>query len=372
MKQQSITMVTLNLQVGGLERIVVDMTLALAEQGHQMSVVALRGGGPLEKPLTSAGIEVHLLECGDGIKLEYLRRLRATLKKLGPDLVHSHGEAALFYCGANRLLSLAGLTTKFAHVHSRHGYEDVSAKGIWRNRLSHAGCDAVVCVSKDLAEHCQTNEKVSASKLHTVINGVNLAPYRTLSDLPYKEHAPVICHVARLAPVKNQGLLLDAFSKLLKRMPGAHLSIVGDGPERDRLTAQTDSLGITAAVTFHGETSDVPSKLQEGHIFCLSSDSEGTPVSVIEALAAGRPVVATQVGGLPALIPKEAGALAPKGDADALADALTRVYADETTYVQYTNGARQAPAGQHDAQAMLKDYLQIYSSALGHRLKNAP
>ena len=367
MKQQSITMVTLNLQVGGLERIVVDMTLALAEQGHQMSVVALRGGGPLEKPLKAAGIPVHLLECGDGLKLKYLRRLRATLKLLAPELVHSHGEAALFYCGANRLLSQAGLAPKFAHVHSRHGYEDVSAKGIWRNRLSHAGCDAVVCVSKDLAEHCQTNEKVPASKLHTVINGVNLTPYRTLTDLPYKAEAPVVCHVARLAAVKNQGLLLDAFAKLLKRMPAAHLSIVGDGPERDTLTAQAKGLEITDAVTFHGETSDVPSKLQEGHIFCLSSDSEGTPVSVIEALAAGRPVVATRVGGLSALIPKEAGALAPKGDAEALAEALAKVYENETTYVQYTKGAREAPAGQHDAQAMLKDYSQIYSAALGHK-----
>jgi len=360
----SITMVTLNLQVGGLERVVVDMTLALAAQGHKLSVIALRGGGPLEQPLRSAGVDVQLLNCGDGLKFAYLQKLSAAIGKLKPDLVHSHGEAALFYCGVQRVLSSVGLYRSFAHVHSRHGYEDVSSKGIWRNRLGHAGCDQVVCVSEDLAKHCSTKERVPSVKLHTVINGVNLAPYRSLTDLPFVEGEPVIGHVARLAPVKNQALLLEAFALVVKELPGARLSIVGDGPERDALTQRAQRLGIDTAVVFHGETSDVPGKLGDTHIFCLSSDSEGTPVSVIEALAAGRPVVATSVGGLPALIPEEAGVLSPAGDPEKLANGLLKVYASESSYCSYQSGARNAPAGQHDATAMLKTYLGIYAQAL--------
>ena len=367
MKPLSITMVMLNLQVGGLERVVVDMTLALAAEGHKLSVLALRGGGPLETPLRDAGIEVELLNCGDGLKLSYLRQLAAALAALQPDLVHSHGEAALFYCGAQRLLSSVGLYRGFAHVQSRHGYEDVSTKGVWRNRIGHAGCDQVVCVSKDLANHCRDIEKVPDNKLHTVINGVDLAPYRTLDDLPFTADKPVIGHVARLAPVKNQALLLDAFALVVQKMSGARLSIVGDGPERAALTQRAADLDIAAAVEFHGETSDVPAKLRDTHIFCLSSDSEGTPVSVIEALAAGRPVVATSVGGLPALISDKAGVLAPAGNAAALAAALLQVYADEPTYLGYRSGARNAPAGQHDAKAMLKSYLDVYGAALKAR-----
>jgi len=357
-------MVTLNLQVGGLERVVVDMTLALAEQGHKLSVLSLRGGGPLEEPLKKAGVEVQLLNCGDGLKLQYLRKLSRALAELTPDLVHSHGEAALFYCGAQRLLSSVGFGRRFAHVHSRHGYEDVSTKGIWRNRIGHAGCDQVVCVSQDLANHCRDNERVAEAKLHTVINGVNLSPYRSLADLPFVEGKPVIGHVARLAEVKNQALLLSAFAAVVKQMPNARLSIVGDGPERASLTKLAEDLEIDTSVIFHGETSDVPSKLNDTHIFCLSSDSEGTPVSVIEALAAGRPVVATAVGGLPALVSEDAGLLSPAGDAQALAMALLKVYADEATYLRYQTGARNAPAGQHDAKAMLERYLDIYRRAL--------
>lgn len=368
--EMSITMVTLNLEVGGLERIVVDMSLELAALGHRVSVVTLRGGGPLARPLLDAGVIVRELHCGDGLKFSYARRLATQLRELAPDLVHSHGEGALFYCGVNRLLSslpfsaLVGLGHSFAHVHSRHGYEDVSTKGVWRNRLAHAGCDQVVCVSQDLANHCEQVERVPAGKLHSVINGVNLAPYRVLADLPFVEGAPVVGHVARLAPVKNQALLLEAFAQVLGQMPAAKLSIVGDGPERANLTALADSLGIGDAVTFHGETSDVPAKLAATHLFCLSSDSEGTPVSVIEALAAARPVVATAVGGLPALVPSDAGALAPAGNATELAQAICKVYSSEVAYRRFQAGARNAPAGQHDAAAMMRLYLQIYATAL--------
>lgn len=358
-------MVTLNLKVGGLERVVVDMTLALVEQGHKLSVIALRGGGPLEDPLRDAGVEVQLLHCGDGLKFAYLRQLGTALGSLKPDLVHSHGEAALFYCGTRRLLSSVGFRSRFAHVHSRHGYEDVSTKGIWRNRIGHAGCDQVVCVSEDLASHCRDKERVPGCKLHTVINGVNLEPYRTLTDLPFVDGRPVIGHVARLAPVKNQALLLRAFALVVEQMPEARLSIVGDGPERATLMQLARDLAIENAVTFHGETSDVPGKLQETHIFCLSSDSEGTPVSVIEALAAGRPVVATSVGGLPALVSEDAGLLSPAGDPQGLATALLKVYANEASYRGYQTGARNAPAGQHDARAMLARYLEIYAQARG-------
>jgi len=213
-----------------------------AAEGHKLSVLALRGGGPLEKPLRDAGIEVELLNCGDGLKLSYLRQLAAALAALQPDLVHSHGEAALFYCGAQRLLSSVGLYR--------------------------------VCVSEDLANHCRDIEKVPDNKLHTVINGVDLAPYRTLADMPFTADKPVIGHVARLAPVKNQALLLDAFALVVQKMPGACLSIVGDGPERAALTQRAEDLDIAAAVEFHGETSDVPAKLADTHIFCLSSDGD--------------------------------------------------------------------------------------------------
>ena len=119
-------MVTLNLEVGGLERVVVDMTLALAKQGHELSVVTLRGGGALAEPLAAAGITVTNLNCGDGLKIAYARALGRVLDQLQPELVHSHGEAALFYASMVRFCGPFQASRRFTHVHSRHGYEDVS------------------------------------------------------------------------------------------------------------------------------------------------------------------------------------------------------------------------------------------------------
>lgn len=360
-----IVMVTLNLEVGGLERVVVDMTLALAQQGHRLSVVTLRGSGPLAAPLQAAGIPIVNLNCGDGLKVAYARQLGRALDVLNPTLVHSHGEAALFYSSLVRFCGPLQASRRFAHVHSRHGYEDVSRKGIWRNRVAHLGCDAVVCVSEDLALHCERAERVSPNALYTVINGVNLAPYRALSRLDYEPDAPVLGHVARLAPIKNQALLLRAFEVVRRQLPKARLSIVGDGPERAALEDLALQLQLGDSVTFHGETSDVPSKLAQIHLFCLSSDSEGTPVSVIEALSAGRPVVATDVGGLRALVPETAGCLAPAGDALALAQGVLAVYASADVYANFCAGALAAPAKSLDADTMLASYVSIYSAVLG-------
>ena len=173
--ESRVLMVILNLEVGGLERIVVDLATGMAKQGAKVGVVTLRHGGPLVEQMQAHDIEVTELGLEDGIRLRNVGELRRHIRAFNPDIVHSHGEAALFY---STLAKFSGL--RFRHVHTRHGYEDVSSRGRIRNRLSFVGCDAVACVSSDLAAHCETTEGVSASKLFTIVNGVDLAPYKQL------------------------------------------------------------------------------------------------------------------------------------------------------------------------------------------------
>jgi len=354
-KPSRVLMVVLNLEVGGLERIVVELAARLAEQAHKVRVVTLRHGGVLAATLRERGIQVEELGLGDGIRIRNLTQLRAQIKAFEPDVVHSHGEAALFYSAMSRLSGL-----RFRHIHTRHGYEDISARGRIRNRLSYLGCDAVVCVSDDLSKHCETREGVNATKLYTVVNGVDLAPFQKLPLMDYVPLEPVIGHVARLVEIKNQRLLLDAFALLRKRLTAARLEIIGDGPMRQELEAHSHALGLEGFVRFHGESDRIPEKLSNCHIFCLSSDSEGTPVSVLEALAAGRPVVATAVGGLPKVITEKVGLLCPPGDKTALADGLFKVYEAADTYHGYSAAARSSAGAAQDIEGMLRGYLSIY------------
>ena len=353
--ESRVLMVILNLEVGGLERIVVDLAAGLAAEGVEVGVVTLRHGGPLVEQMQAQNIEVTELGLDDGIRLRNVAELRRHIREFKPDVVHSHGEAALFY---STLAKFSGV--RFRHVHTRHGYEDISPRGRLRNRLSYVGCDAVACVSSDLSEHCEANEGVSASKLYTIINGVDLAPYKQLQTIDYVPMAPVIGHVARLAEVKNQRLLLDAFALVRKRLRAAHLAIVGDGPMRSALETHAKALNLGDSVCFHGETDDVPKKLAACHFFCLSSDSEGTPVSVLEAMAAGRPVVATAVGGLANMISKDTGVLCEPGNAKKLADAMFKVYAAADTYHEYSAAARASAASAQDLTSMMSAYLSIY------------
>ena len=353
--QRSVVLVVLNLDVGGLERIVVDTARSLAQRDWSVQVVALRHAGELADELQPLAIEVHSLAFGDGLRPANVWRLARQLRQLAPAVVHSHGESALFHCGLARLLG-----GQYRHVHTRHGYEDISPRGILRNRLAHLGTQAVVCVSSDLAQHCRDREKLPQQKLSTIINGINLARYRALPEPVYCADAPRIAHVARLAPIKNQRLLLQAFARLQQRWPAARLELIGDGPERAALETLAAELNITASVHFRGQLRDVPASLAPAHLFCLSSDSEGTPVSVLEALAAGKPIAATRVGGLPAVVPSEAGRLVEGGDAAALADAMAQLYASEADYAAYSKAARRAADAQQDIESMVDQYLEVY------------
>jgi glycosyltransferase involved in cell wall biosynthesis len=135
--------------------------------------------------------------------------------------------------------------------------------------------------------------------------------------------APLVTIVGRLVPVKNHVLFLNAAAKVLAQVPEAHFAIVGDGELREALEAQAAALGIRSAITFTGWQRDVVTIYADSDLLVISSVNEGTPFTVIEALATGCPVVASAVGGLPDFLDNgKLGVLVPSGDADALAAAI--------------------------------------------------
>ncbi len=172
---------------------------------------------------------------------------------------------------------------------------------------------------------------ISAEKTLTLYSGLDLAPFthaprgRLRAELGLPDTALIITCLANLRRVKNQSLLLTAFAHLPETLP-AHLLLVGDGPCRADLEAQMRHLGLSGRVHFLGSRSDVPAILADTQLNALTSDWEGLPGAILEAMAAGCPVVATHVGGVPELVVEgETGLLIPPGDAPALAAALTRL-----------------------------------------------
>src|SRR5690606_5468949 len=150
--------------------------------------------------------------------------------------------------------------------------------------------------------------------------------FRSAHDLP--ADAPLIGIVGRLVPVKNHALFLRAAVKIKQRLPDARFAIIGDGELRAELEAEASALGLGDCVVFTGWSRDVAPVYSDLDVLVISSLNEGTPVSVIEALAAGCPVVATAVGGLPDLLDGgDLGTLVPPEDADELASAVVKTIA---------------------------------------------
>jgi glycosyltransferase involved in cell wall biosynthesis len=170
--------------------------------------------------------------------------------------------------------------------------------------------------------------------------------------------------IARLALVKDVGTLLNAMQIVLKECPNCLLQIVGDGPERDKLEKLAINCGIRNKVEFLGFRRDIPEVLAGIDIFTLSSLSEGTSITILEAMAAGNPVVATRVGGNPSLIEEGVnGFLVPAGQPKELALALLRLAKDARLRERIGEVNKKKAEKEYSIQAMAANYERLYASA---------
>jgi len=307
-----------SLEVGGCERLVHD--LVLARGGESTSVACLNSVGPFGEALRERGISVELIGKQHGV-LSTMWRLRGHMRALRPDIVHSHNLSAFFF--AAPAARLAGIPL----VMTKHG-PGVPGNGI-AERVSHSFIRhaSVVGVSREAADIMR---EWSGAPVHEIPNGVSMDPYR---DLPSREAARtqlnlpvdafIVGIVARLTVCKNHVLLVGAFSRLLRDFPKALLLVAGDGPKLPEVTARIQELAVQQSVVLLGDRRDIPRILAAMDVFCLPSNMEGMPMTVLEAMAAGLPVVAASVGAIPTMVEDgRTGLLVPPDKEEPLTDAL--------------------------------------------------
>jgi glycosyltransferase involved in cell wall biosynthesis len=225
--------------------------------------------------------------------------------------------------------------------------------------------DAIICVSERDRDAAEARGIASTDQLHVVQNGIAV-PERPLLRGRWPDRPVLVC-VARLAPPKNLRPLLTALAE--PELEPWRLRIVGDGPDRSRLEAQRDALGLGERVEMLGERRDVGAQLIAADAFVLPSDSEGLPYSILEAMAMGLPVVASDVGGIPEeVVDGTTGILVPKGDHHALARALRQLHThgDEARRMGIAGHAR---ARERFSRQMM---VERYDAILRGVLKKAP
>ncbi len=358
-----ILFVVRSLHVGGMEQMVIELATSLHGRGYDIRFCTIEDPGQLASQLQRPGIEPHALNNPPGLRLDYAYHLRKLIASWRPDIIHTHNETGHFYAS----LANMGIFSTAKLIHTKHGRGDLEdRKSILRNRISSLLTDVVVAVSDDVGTVCRDIENVSAGKVRTIINGISLEPYLALNRDEPDTDPIVFGHVGRLTSVKNQKLMIDAFHKVHNQLPHSRLVIAGDGPLRPELEAQVLELGIASSVSFLGYQSDIASVVADLDVFLLTSVSEGTPLVVIEAMAAACPVIATDVGGLPEMIEHhQSGLLVPSGDVEALTKNMLLLANNKALRQQIGQRSRSIARSRYGIERMVQDYCDVYGSMVG-------
>jgi glycosyltransferase involved in cell wall biosynthesis len=362
-----IEMVLPSLSVAGMETMTRDLGRGLAQRGHGVGVTCLQEEGALADELRAHGVAITLLPCpGISTNLRPHAPLRDHFAAIGCDVVHTHNGAWAKAAVAARAADVpASVNTLHGFAHDEPWYDDPLRW--WAARHT----DTVVAVSEPLRDHLVRKLRLSPSRVLVLANGIDtdrFAPGPRSGGLRRRfgipEAAPLIGTVARLDPVKNQPLLIAAFRLVLTKRPDAQLVFVGDGPMRAELEAGASSAGIAHAVHFAGICPDVAPVYRDLDVFALPSLSEGTSISILEALASGTPVVAAAVGGNVDLLAGNCGMLVPSGDEQTLAIAILRVLDDPAFSASLASAGRSRVVSNHSLDQMVDFYEDLYCTIL--------
>jgi glycosyltransferase involved in cell wall biosynthesis len=359
-------LVITELDVGGAERALVALATGLDRRRWQPSVIALGPEGPLAEPLRAAGIDTRCLDVNRRRPVQAVLRLASALRARSPRLVqsflfHANLAARLAAPLAGRPWILGGLRVaerrRNAHVRL--------------DRLTISLCCGEVCVSDAVRRFSQDVGGLPADRLAVIPNGVDVERFdqaepldRATLSVPADAHLALF--IGRIDPQKGVSVLLDAAGKLIASRPAWHLAIAGDGPERSRLQSATATV---PNVHWLGRRDDVPPLLKTADLLVLPSLWEGMPNVVLEAMAAGRAVVATAVEGTSELvIAGQTGWLVPAGDPEPLSDALLDAATDRERLRRFGEAGRARVAERFTLGQMVERYEQVWAGVLGLEL----
>src|SRR5687767_993446 len=364
----------LSLSPGGTERLVIEICKQLTDRFDSM-VCCLDDRGSWAAELEAANVPVVALRRQPGFQPALSRHIARLIKANGIEVVHCHHYSPYVY---GLLASVFTGTQLVFTEHGRLSDDDPSLKRRMVNPFLSMLGGRVCAVSADLKQH-MIDEGFPARRIQVVHNGIDPARRPTAIHrhvarelLGLSPDAFVVGTVGRLDPVKNLRLMLQAHAMVLQRHPHAHAVFVGDGAERAALEATAANLGITGSVTFAGYRPDVRTLLPAFDVYLNCSNYEGVSLTILEAMAAGLPVVATPVGGNPeVVVDHETGFLVP-AQARSIADAIGRLVVDARGRHLLGDAGRWRVMRHFSMARMVNEYASLYLGLATNAISAAP
>jgi glycosyltransferase involved in cell wall biosynthesis len=373
--------------MGGPALHVAYLTAGLATRGYETTLVAgslAPGEDSMAFVAEELGVDVVRIdqlhrEISPGRDVVAAVRLARLIRKVRPHILHTHtakagavGRAAALLAGSAR----PPVVVHTFHGHVLRGYFDPLRAGAFRHleRTLARSTTALIAVSPQVRDDLVELDVAPATRFAVVRLGIELdqrvAPGsnsrgETRRVLGIGQGPFTVGWIGRMTGIKRTDDVLLAFKSLRERGIDARLCLVGDGPDRDHVERRAHELGVMRETLFLGYQEQVATFFDAFDVFILPSANEGTPVTAIEALAAGKPVVATRVGGIPDVVRDgEDGFLVVPGDVDALADRLAQLATDEKLRARMGEAARTRVRERYSVERLVDDVDRLYRSLL--------
>ena len=346
------------LETGGAEMMVLHLARELSRAGHPVRVVSLHGDDTdVAGLMRRAGVDVVALNKAGGPDPRTVLRLRAQMRDFSPAVVHTHLPVLEYVLPAVRLYGRRVKVIHTVHNIAREETRHRVLREVNRRAFSHGVVP--VALNEEVRSSICREYALPPSAVPVVGNGIDLDAFRGPQRRgPHGAGARLLC-VARLAPAKNHALLLRTVARLRESGRDVSLTLVGDGPLRGALEERARELGISERVRFAGRRTDTAAFYRDCDLFVLLSDYEGMPMSIIEAMASGLPVVATRAGGVAELVDDGVNGALVEADAAAAAGAIAAICDDPALYARLSAGAVRT-SSHHSAEAMMEKYVDLY------------
>jgi len=348
--------------IGGAGRYIFNL-LSAWDYGRFEVMAACPAGGELERQLRQRGVRVLTISGGErSLEFQHIGEIRKIISRENVDVVHTHAS----FAGR-----IAGRLSGCKVVLTRHGLGNGKKDVIHRTAtaiLSEIFTDSIIAISRAVKISLM-EAGVPADMIKIIYNGIDLSGFNSIEPRLKKDFrlagSPIIGIVARLVPEKGYVYALKAQAIVLKEFPEAQMVIVGDGPLRNKLEDMARELGIAGNVVFLGYQDHVESLIAGFDAFVLPSISEGMGLSLLEAMALGKPVVATEVGGIPEVVKKGVnGLLVPPEDEGSLAKAITNILSSRQMAFSLGQAARSTVFEKFSARTMAEKTMEIYDKIL--------
>jgi len=358
-------------EFGGAPLHVLQLMEYMVKQGHEVGLVAASEPRLMEGAKT-LGVKIfsnpHFVRpIRPWEDLQALWPVLRAIRRFNPDIVHAHSTKAGY------VARFACMLLRKSVIFTAHGWAFTEGRNMWKRRLLALAeqlaakvTAKIICVSKHDRDLALRWKVARPDQLIVIHNGIDPQPFLKADGASLRqeqglEKATVLTFVGRLAPQKDPLTLLE----VVKKLPEAVLLLVGDGELRPLVERSIRKLGLVDKARLLGQRSDVPRILAASNIFVLSSRWEGLPYTIIEAMMAGLPVVATEVGGVPELVEDGVtGFLVPPRDPEALAEALQKLIADPELRRRMGQAGHEKALKEFTLARMLRETEKVYQEVL--------